>query len=169
MDAGLDAQPRDMGPPRDMFTGTDIQSCEDARKPLRGCERIGEIFGDEEACLDRCARITRTGERPDAWWDCLGVEECNLLQLCRCLPTSSRWSATPSARGPASATPPSRLRGHLRREAGAAFRQCGESLVGGCGVDAFVECLGAEVYPACQRTRAQAPCSATSCGPMAAC
>ena len=153
-DASVDAERPDRGPPRDMFTGTEVESCEQACARYGSCERLESIFGDEGACLDRCARVTRGGQRPDAWWDCLAVEECNLLQLCRvpeiqpvacpevCAAAAGCGVDIPDCEGTCA-------------EAGAAFQTCGESVLGQCNTDAFVQCLGAEVYPACNTTCAQ--------------
>ncbi|MEZ4474389.1 MAG: hypothetical protein R3F60_27105 [bacterium] len=153
-DAGPDAAPRDMGPPPDMFAGTTVETCQQACDRYGSCERLGEIFGDEDACLARCERLTRDGATPQAWWSCLEVEECRLLHLCRvpdpapiacpeiCATAAGCGIEIPDCEGACA-------------EGGAAFQACGELNVEGCANAAFLECLGRDVYPACARTCAQ--------------
>ncbi|MEZ4467803.1 MAG: hypothetical protein R3F43_26005 [bacterium] len=153
-DAGPDAAPRDMGPPPDMFAGTTVETCQQACDRYGSCERLGEIFGDEDACLARCERLTRDGATPQAWWSCLEVEECRLLHLCRvpdpapiacpeiCATAAGCGIEIPDCEGACA-------------EGGAAFQACGELNVEGCSNAAFLECLGRDVYPACARTCAQ--------------
>ena len=152
-DVGPDAE-LDQGPPRDMFAGTDVDSCEQACGRYESCGRVDELFGDAASCLDRCARITRGGRRPDNWWSCLEVEECNLIQLCRVPELEPLTCAEVCARSTECGVDLPDCEAACA-EAGAAFQQCGEVQVSACDANAFVQCLGRDVYTACNNTCAE--------------
>ncbi|MCA9538588.1 MAG: hypothetical protein KC620_06850, partial [Myxococcales bacterium] len=145
-DAEADGAP----PPPDMGGPRVVESCEQACAVYAECDRL-DLFGDEAACLDRCARVTRTGVAvAQGWWDCLAVEQCNLVHLCpipRLMPLTCDEicgalddcdTGLPFNDCPATCAAGAR-----------AFQDCGEALFGGCDAEGFVDCLGHDVYPAC--------------------
>jgi hypothetical protein len=150
-DAGSDAAPMDQGVPRDMFAGTEVNSCQQACDRYASCERLTELFGDEDACLARCERVARGGRVPENWWSCLEVEECNLIQLCR-VPAFEPLSC------PEVCTRATECGIDLPDceaacgEAGEAFQVCGEGILSSCENETFISCLGEQVYTACDRT-----------------
>ncbi len=146
-----DAAPPDLGLLPDMFPGTPIETCEDACGRYESCNRLGEIFGDGEACMRRCERVSRTG-RPAVWFDCLEVESCRQLQLCRpprveplpCAETCARVVECGAGGITADAC------AAACESSGEPFRACGETLVEACDNDGFVQCLGTSVFAICQ-------------------
>ncbi|MEZ4471470.1 MAG: hypothetical protein R3F60_11845, partial [bacterium] len=142
-----DARPRDAGPPPDMAVPRGVTSCEEACDRYAQCERLGELFGDEAGCRDRCDRVARAGQA-EAWWSCLEDESCDLLHRCPvpspppltcaqlCGLTDACGVQIPGCEAACAA-------------AGEPFQRCGEALIGRCDGDAFAACLSQDVYPAC--------------------
>ena len=75
-DGVADAEPAD-----DMAVPLTIESCEEGCARVSQCGR-DDIFGGPDSCQDACAHAARDGS-PTSWFDCLEVESCNLLHLCR--------------------------------------------------------------------------------------
>ncbi len=150
VDAARDAAPPDAAPLPDGAPPTPVESCEDACARYAACDRLEELFGSEEACLTRCARVTRDGQRPGFWWDCLGVESCNLVHLCR--PPQPEPLACDAicarAEGCGVELPDCEA---ACAESGEPFRLCGEAVAEACDAAALVECLGTNVYTSCDR------------------
>ena len=77
-DATVDAAP-DAAP--DQMVMLDINDCESACDRVMACERF-DLYPDAAACLAACQRAGRS-EPPANWYQCLEVEACTLLHLCR--------------------------------------------------------------------------------------
>ncbi len=152
-DTGPDSDmtlPDQFVPPPDMFTGADIQTCEQACTRYAQCDRLADIFGDEANCLSTCERVAREG-RPDDWFDCLEIEACNLVHRC------PRPEVEPlecpelcEIAGECELDLPFDDCEGRCEDGGDPFRACGEHLFGQCGNDAFIGCLANEVYPQCE-------------------
>ncbi|MBV71762.1 MAG: hypothetical protein CMH52_10520 [Myxococcales bacterium] len=161
--SGDGAVPLDSAQPtRDMFIPVDITSCETACARYDDCGRTADVFGSSEACLSQCERLTRDGEAPvQNWWSCAGSESCNLLHLCP-VPEVERLECAEVCQ---------LIEGcdigldiadceTVCETGGDAFQGCAENLYGAdCGNDAFLSCLGRDVYNNCSRF----------CGPAVAC
>ncbi|MCA9537536.1 MAG: hypothetical protein KC620_01535, partial [Myxococcales bacterium] len=149
VDAEVDAAPVDMAPP------LHIESCEDACNRVAACERF-DIFGDEQACLDACARSSRRSP-PTTWFECLSLERnCNLIQLCR-LPAPPPLECAETCAAVADCGvevpfPDCEAECAARNGDDALFSSCGEPLIdGACHADRFWSCLGEQVYTRCDR------------------
>jgi hypothetical protein len=144
-----DAAPADAARPGPDAAIAPVESCQDACDRFAACERLGEVFGDEGACLAACERSARGGP-PTAFFECLGVEACNLLHLCR-LPappplTCDEVCADATA---CEATLPFDCASTCAGAAGP-VGACGERLYAGrCDVDGFVRCVAGEVFSDC--------------------
>lgn len=140
----------DMRP--DMAQQREIDTCEQACGRYAECDRIGEDFADYEACLSDCGRIARTG-RPDEWFDCIELEQCNLLRLCPVpevqpldcaevcglVDTCEVGLALPDCEATCEAKPDT-------------FRPCGDALYDGCDTEGFADCVVSQVFPECRST-----------------
>ena len=147
-------------PPPDMFVGASIETCEDACGRYTQCDRLADIFGDEDNCMASCERVSRAG-RPDDWFDCLEIEACNLMH--RCPRPDVEPLECPElcelAEGCEVPLPFDDCEGRCA-DGGDAFRACGEHLFGQCGNQAFVGCLGNDVFPQCEEMCGRAvPCN----------
>ncbi len=147
-DEGL---PPDEGPPPDEGMPLTIETCEDACGRYAECDRLDDRFGDYDACLRDCSRISRGG-RPDEWFDCVELETCNLLRLCP-VPAIEPLScdevcglvgecgvdlAIPDCAGTC-------------EENAETFRACGDLLFGGvCDGPGFNQCVVDQVFPECR-------------------
>jgi hypothetical protein len=143
-DLGVDAEVRP-----DMQVELEIESCQQACDRYADCEQLASSFGDEEACLAQCERISRTGP-PEQWWSCVREESCNLLRRCpiprvealSCDEVCERFDTCeldlPIGECQAAC-----------EASDAPFRACGEAIFGACDVDGFRTCLVNDVYPSC--------------------
>lgn len=159
-DAGGDAA-ADMGGMSDALTDGELPR-PDAQSPgpVETCEQVcdryvecgvDDRFGGIDGCLEDCARLSRGG-RPDAWFDCVEIEQCNLLRRCP-VPEIEALSCDDVCGlvgecGVALALPDC---GATCAENAEQFRPCGEVLYGGrCDGAAFTDCVVEQVFPACR-------------------
>lgn len=147
VDGEVDAAPEE---PDEGMTRT-IDTCEDACDRYVECGRLADEFGDYDACMRDCGRVSREG-RPDSWFDCVEIEQCNLLRLCP-VPDIEPLDCE-EACGLADACEvelelPDCVT--VCEENGETFRPCAERLFGGvCDNDGFAACVVDQVFPQCR-------------------
>ena len=144
-----DAAPVDLGP--DVFGGPwPVDDCEDACQRFVDCDRVGEVFGDHARCLDACAAASFDGP-PQGFFDCVGVEPCGLLHLCRLpAPPALRCDEVCERALECGFEAPfdcvDQCEGNEQP-----WAECGERNRRACDVDGFWGCLGDELYVGCSR------------------
>lgn len=147
-DAAPDATP-DRALPPDMGA-VRIESCEDTCGRYAECERVDRDFEGYDDCLSHCQRVSRV-EPPVDWWQCVELEQCNLLRLCPVPPIEPlSCAAVCDLAAECGVDYP---RGQCIadcEESDVPFRQCGEVLYGGvCDVEAFRRCTIDVTFPQC--------------------
>ena len=68
-------------PPVDMMVMPVVNDCPSACQRISDCGR-DDLFATTEACVAACDRVSEEAV-PQNWFDCLQLEGCGLLQLCR--------------------------------------------------------------------------------------
>jgi hypothetical protein len=142
----------DMAVP-DMALPLEIDDCDSACDRYTACERDVDRFGSPDECRAECARLTRNGPEIAApWWDCLEVEECQLLHLCPLPQVAALTCAEVCQLADDCAIPIAFVdcEGECEGEQ-EPFQRCAESLFGACDNDEFAACLARDVYPGCQQ------------------
>ncbi len=152
-DEGIgDAAPADATPAPDAAQLT-IDSCEAACDRYAECDEIADRFGDVDACLRHCERVSRLGP-PEEWWGCIELEACNFLRLCPVPPIEPLPCAEVcDLVGACGVDYPRGDCVTACEDFGEPFRQCGDVLFGGvCDGDAFRRCAIDVTFPQCGRT-----------------
>ena len=152
MDEDMTVVDPDMGIP-DMALPLEIDSCDAACDRYTACDRDVDRFGGPDECRAECARLTRNGPETAApWWNCLEVEECQLLHLCP-LPQVAALTCGEVCQLAEDCEIPIAFidcEGECESEE-EPFQRCAESLFGECRNDEFAACLARDVYPGCQQ------------------
>ncbi len=140
----------DMTPAPDEGTPLTIETCEDACDRYAACDRLADEFGDYDACLRDCGRISRDG-RPDEWFDCVEFETCNFLRLCP-IPDIEPLGCEEACGLVDACEVDLNLPDCVAvcEENGETFRPCAERLFGGqCDNEGFASCVVEQVFPQC--------------------
>ena len=136
---------------RDGSSPLSVETCADACARYDVCGRT-DLFTDAGRCLLACERSEQTRSL-DNWFQCVAIEDCNLLQLCR-LPeptalTCEQTCTAVDACGGIQGFDCQAVCAGL--DDSSAFTECGELLFGGaCNTAGFRDCLGETVFPGCQ-------------------
>ena len=138
-----------------------VDSCASACERIMECGRQ-DLFANTEACVSACDRVSEDTV-PQNWFDCLGLEGCGLLQLCR-LPDPRPMTCDEICTELDACGENPGFDCEAVCEANNAdneFSACGEALYGGvCGVDEFWSCLGGSIFPECvQRCEVGVECN----------
>ncbi len=147
-----DFLPPDMAPEPDAAP-LGIESCEAACGRYAACDELADRFGDLDACLRHCERVSRLGP-PEEWWGCVELETCNLLRLCPVPPIEPLPCAEVcDLVGECGVDDPRGDCVDTCEEFGDPFRACGDVLFGGvCDGDGFRRCAVDVTFPQCGAT-----------------
>lgn len=144
-----------MGPPPDAqpdaFAGpVPVDDCAGACARYQRCGRVDELFGGPDACQAVCEEASFDGP-PEAFFECVSVEQCGLLQLCRLpVPPALTCDEVCARANECGVEVPFDCATECARHEDG-YAACGERNRRACDPAGFQGCLGEEIYTGCAR------------------